>query len=238
MIAKIKASEAGIKFCESSNDEIIAFFRYLFALIGLNKKFFPQELEINVLVERAKDTLKNVSLDDLRLSFQFAVDKRTEVDLRLFGDTFSHRLVMEVYDAYKKYKHSMATKLIEKPKICDISEEAKFEIIKKGALRCFQVYSTAGAMADAGNVTYNYLDRMGLIKITKEKKEKILKDAKEYLILKEKNSNASGSVIKAALDKLQNGGNSYIVGEAKRRALKVYFDNLIEMGETLNDNLT
>ena len=198
----------------------------------------PENVAIDVLIDFLKSNMKKTPLDEIKLSFQFAVAKKTDVSLALFGETFSPKMIMIVYDAYKKYKHSMATKLIEKPKICDISEEAKFEIIKKGALRCFQVYSTAGAMADAGNVTYNYLDRMGLIKITKEKKEKILKDAKEYLILKEKNSNASGSVIKAALDKLQKGGNSYIVGEAKRRALKVYFDNLIEMGETLNDNLT
>ncbi len=112
LFKEIKQSEESKRIGDCTNEEITTVFRYIFALIGLRPNLLPQGEAKDLLIYFVQKRLLNERIDELKLSFTYAVEKRTEVDLKLFGDTFSANMVMDVFDAYKKYKKGL--KQIEK----------------------------------------------------------------------------------------------------------------------------
>jgi hypothetical protein len=104
---------------QSTDEEISAVLRYIFVLIGLRKDLIPshpdpktgEDLPKNVLINFIKSRLTNCSLEEIKLSFELAVARKINVDLRLFGDTFSSKTIMDVWAAYCDYKHKLITNI-------------------------------------------------------------------------------------------------------------------------------
>lgn len=129
--------------------------------------------------------------------------------------------------------------LNEKQMNKELSEQEKEQILKNGALKCFENYKKSNQIQDFGNVTYNYLVKSGQINYTKEIKDKIFAKAKQRLIY-EKELELTKSIslfeIKEIKDAIRNidSSQSLLISEAKKEALKQYFDNLVEMDLKLN----
>lgn len=125
----------------------------------------------------------------------------------------------------------------ENVKPIEISEAEKEEILKKGAIRCFEEFKRTGIIPFSGFVTYNFLEKKGLINLTKEIKNEIIKKCRERLIEQEKsNLNRGLKEMKLAIENLENNSPS-LIAESKRESLKLFFQNLIEMDEDLKDLL-
>ncbi len=126
-----------------------------------------------------------------------------------------------------------------------ITEEEKWQSSVQHVLMAFEKYKTAKHFLDYGNVAYLFLEKIGLINYSIERKKEIYQEAKRA-IGKEKRIAMSASVsasearhAKIHLDELlSNNKHHDVVAESRRRALKEYFDNLIEMEEDFSELLT
>lgn len=117
----------------------------------------------------------------------------------------------------------------------EISEEEKQKQVLGGVLRTFEDFKKGANILDPGNCSYNFLDKKGLIKFTKERKNKFIAVAKEKLIqdaLTKKGIKSISKVIQSVTSE-----KSVIISNAKREALKTYFSDLIEMKQELKDEL-
>lgn len=112
-------------------------------------------------------------------------------------------------------------------------EEVEY-ILKAAVLKCFDEFRQGGVIFDAGNVKYNYLDKKGLIKFTKERKDAILTTIKERLRLECLNNKSRSETVEKALKKVLNAS---VLSECKKEALRQYFSELIEMEIELSDLL-
>jgi hypothetical protein len=125
------------------------------------------------------------------------------------------------------------------PKPIELTEAEKDEIISKGALKCFETYKEAKNIFDVGNITYNLLVKKGLINFTKEVKLEIQAKAKEILKLRETGKLQDPTMIgnhhliRLSIKEIEEGKGEPLKIECKRLALKMYFDQLIEMDADL-----
>lgn len=108
--------------------EIVEVLNYIFVLIGIRAELIPKDLAEDVLIVFIKKRLLNISLEEMRLSFEYAVERRTEVNLTLFGDTFSAKTIMEVWAAYSKYKKVILEK---QPKEQGFTNNQTMDVILK-----------------------------------------------------------------------------------------------------------
>jgi hypothetical protein len=121
-----------------------------------------------------------------------------------------------------------------------ISEEDKRRSSTGHVIRTFQHYKNTGDIIDFGNVAYLFLERIGLINYSAERKKKIYQEVKQFMIHQiDMAAMSSGNLdkmrrAKALINQLANGLNGDVVMEARRLALKEYFDNLIEMEEDIS----
>lgn len=125
----------------------------------------------------------------------------------------------------------------------EISEEEKNRIIRDGVLACFENFKSTGVIHDAGNVSYNYLDKMGLITFTKQVKDDIVAKTRERMINSSLMEMANtGNVrnikeVKVIVDELKKGMPTSLITESKKEALKLFFQNLIEIDEDLKERI-
>ena len=94
------------------------------------------------------------------------------------------------------------------------------------ALDIFEVYKQTKECPDHGNIVYNYLDKLGLIKFDAKEKWEMMSEAKKTRE-KERDILGKTSVISSVIEKQQEGG--IVVAYAKKIALKRYFGGLVKL---------
>lgn len=108
-----------------------------------------------------------------------------------------------------------------------ITVEENKRIAYNNALDLFEEYKETKECPDHGNVTYNYLDRLGVIQINDKEKWQIFNEAKAC---REKERKIQGKTmnISNVIEQQQEGG--IVIAYAKKIALKRYFRGLMENG--------
>jgi hypothetical protein len=105
---------------------------------------------------------------------------------------------------------------------------------------CFVRYARTGHLIDFGNATYNYLDRIGQLRLTDERKWIIWQKATD-LLKAEAMENAlkmrAGTKLKDIIAEINKPDSQPVRAQAKRIALAQYFDELIESELELKDVL-
>lgn len=115
-----------------------------------------------------------------------------------------------------------------------ISEEEKEAIIKRGVITNFETYKRGGLLLDAGNISYEYLRKKGIINLSDEKRDIIREKVKAKIrkeAIENKGAQTIGNAIENALTPIA------IQIECKREALKDYFMQLVEMGIDIKDEI-
>lgn len=124
----------------------------------------------------------------------------------------------------------------------ELTDEEKQKLVHGGSLKMFEEFKEKKYVYDSGNATYNYLKSKGVINFTKERTDKIYLQAKSELIESKKQSR--GSVkdltmlkdINKIITDLEGGKRKdEILIEAKRKALNIFFGELVETGAELTD---
>lgn len=103
-------AKKGKRFVDCNEDETKAPLRYAMALIGVPADKVPKKEASLQMVVYIKRTLWMNTVDELKLAFDWAVEKRTQVKLTLFDEPFSVKLIMEVWEAYEKYRKNLISK--------------------------------------------------------------------------------------------------------------------------------
>lgn len=109
---------------------------------------------------------------------------------------------------------------------------------------CFDNYKKYGHLQDFGNACYDFLDQQGILNYTPEKKRTFFQAAKVSLAREAETRSLVKGTLEAMreasklieeLAKHEENHKGRIIGEAKRLALKEYFNNLIEMDQHISE---
>jgi hypothetical protein len=153
----------------------------------------------------------------------------------LYGK-FSILFLEKVMQSYKRWKISLPKPAPEQPE--QPTQAEINNIMRQGAIDCFVNYAKTGLIIDFGNATYNYLDRIELLRLTDDRKWQIHHKAIQTLkvqamenALKAKQTKRLKDVIK----QIDEPNSKPVIAQAKRIALTQYFDELIESGLELKD---
>lgn len=109
-ISEMQLASGGKQILNCSEEEIKQVLRYALTLLGVPASKIPNDEAKHAMLVFIKRRLWLNKIDELRLAFEYAVEKRTEVKLTLFDEPFSVKLIMEVWDAYEKYKKGLIAK--------------------------------------------------------------------------------------------------------------------------------
>lgn len=146
-VGRLVSSLEGKKISESSEEEIKQSLRYGIILLGIASEKFGDDLSKQVLINHLRKVFGGVTLEELKLSFEFALEKRTEVNLVLYqGEFISAKYVGEILTAFLELKKKMSRLITEKPDSMTNSDRgiALFDIIKKQNPELYEKFKNFG----------------------------------------------------------------------------------------------
>lgn len=177
---------------QTAEDEIKNFFKYAFAMIGLQTDQWPDDLEKMMLVNFARTELTHYTIQELRLAFSFAVTRKFEIDLRHFGK-FSPEYLMRIVNGYDKYtseliaeahRRKKAAEFAEQNKIIELTPEQKLESGKKQLdfiLKLAEEKNQIPLFIEWSTV-FSYMESEGLIRDTKNQKQKFFEQVQKEML--------------------------------------------------------
>lgn len=116
----------------------------------------------------------------------------------------------------------------------EYTQEQKDQIILDGVIKCFENFTKTGILYDAGNVTYNYLEKIGVINLTNERKAEIRKIVEARMEQEAIDRKGYETKQQALLKYMET---DKIKSECKREALKIHFKMMVEMEMDIKDLL-
>lgn len=129
------------------------------------------------------------------------------------------------------------------PEKASITDREKTQRIIQGIIQKFDDYKTTGRLYDFGNPGYDFLAKAGIINYTQERRDEFKAMARKKLIAEETlnqtigNADARAEALKAIENIKNDTEDKRVIAEAKRIALKDFFNNLILMGEHIENLL-
>ena len=195
---------------------------------------------LDSIVPDIKNYFSSLTIEEVKVAFKRGL-------LKDYGDYFG--LNPKTFLGWLKSYMASANRAEVKTKIKmhneeQLTEEEKEKIVVDGVYKCWEEFKEKGVVYDFGNATYNYLDRKGIIPFTVERKWQIYREVKERLIsqAKEKRAKVKDVLDKRNFDELiyaltSETGNEKdtLKFESRREALKIFFTDLLEMGEDLKE---
>lgn len=189
---------------------------------------------------------------ELRTYFGFVTPKELEIFFRRgyqgeYGEYFglnNKTFLQWVKNASVEENRVKAIRAMERakkdllPKPKELTPEEKADIVKLGALKKFEHYKLLNVLEDLGNVTYDYLDSLGLIAFTAKVKHEIMEECRAKLLEKSKMEYLESLPgdrlrINDEIEELTRGKSKKLVVASKKEALRRYFESLVELGEEL-----
>ncbi len=221
-------------------NEVLTGIAMAFAMTGQKSNFSQEEFknELAFLVKNTSDQIlievPNIRLEEIPLAIKKGI-------LGELGEWFGLNVVTFVkfikvyYESEKRLKIMIDNRIPEPEKLPPSPEElriAENEII----VNAFKKFSETGSYEDHGNHIYNKLDARGLIPYTGDRKKKFMEEAKSNLLARNNTKTALSLEEKRTFERVVSAimnntpdSRKDIVREAKKIALKVLFNELIEM---------
>jgi hypothetical protein len=202
------------------------------------------ELTIDELCSDLKKYNSTLSFQEINIAFKNGYKKQYGEFYGLNNATYFAWVNAYAYSVNRSNAKKAIQAAAEKEKVKPvISPEEKEYIIEAGALSCFEHYRKTQIIYDLGNVTYDYLNSKELIPFTDEVKKEIYQSCKARLIDEQKSKLTDPANIgkhqgiKSAIKEIEENKYLPAIAESKRVALKMYFDQLIQMEIELKDEL-
>lgn len=215
--------------------------------ISIGQKFDKDQSEMaNLTVNELASDLKkhsgNLAFGEVELAFKNGYKGEYGEFFGLNNRTYFHWI--SAY-SYCQNRMRVLAAIAEEKEKCnkpkELSEQEKEAIVRNGCIQEFTRFKNFGTCEDFGNVKYNYLDKLGLIPFSKERKANIMERVKSEMLRQKKiqyaeaKNSAIRNDIKKMIDKLEHNVTDTLKSEAKREALRIYFQELKEMDENLED---
>lgn len=92
---------------DCTDEEIKNAIRYAIVLLGIPETKLPDELGKQVIINHTKKAFGSLRIDEIRLAFDFAIEKKTKCNLNLFqGEFFSAKFISEIIAEYIIYRNA------------------------------------------------------------------------------------------------------------------------------------
>lgn len=181
----------------------------------------PTEVQTVVLIDYVRGSLARFSMDDFKIAFTLFCENKLDESREHF-QTLSPLYLGRVMESYSRYRFRYLKQNTGDEQEKQLSEEEKYYLMKNACLDAFKNYKKTKRIIDFGSVKYLFLERMGIIKYTAAYKKEILGIAVKQL---EKELSKDGE-IKINIETILPDD---IITRSRELALKIFFDNLIEM---------
>ena len=213
------------KVIQYSNFELSELVSYLGAMIGM--KELPSQVQSVALTDFIKGTLGRFSPDDFKIAFTLLCENKLDTDREHF-QSFSPLYLGRVMDSYSRYRFKYISQQDE-PEPVKMTEKEEYEFMVKSCLDAFEKYKEGVEFYDFGSVKFLFLEKNGIISLTKERKNEIYKLAEVEYFEKSK-----GSPVKKITQFLVQDSIKEV---ARKIALNEYFSGLIEFEIELKDEI-
>jgi hypothetical protein len=127
---KMQLAMEGKRINECSTEEVKEVLRYGLMLLGISGDKLGDDLSKAVLINYLFNTFPFVRLDELKLSFDFAVEKRTNPNVTLYaGEFISAKFVSEILTAYLELKKTAKINKIASTPQINMNNSQRFEAV-------------------------------------------------------------------------------------------------------------
>jgi hypothetical protein len=209
---------------------------------GIKQDEMAVDKTIDELIRDLRKCFSTITMEEIQLAFSKGWKKEYGDFFGLNNKTYFEWVSAHMYEVnranVRKAMQDAKEKEVNKP---ELTEKEKEAIIHEGALKCFRAFFETKIITDYGNITYDYLSKIGIIPFTAEVKKKIMAECKARMIEEEKMKKTQQAYIgkhqgiNDEIKKLEEGKSTRLISESKREALKQYFIQLIEMDEQLEN---
>lgn len=192
----------------------------------VGQRELPNEVGIKILIDYIKGSLWRFTPSEFKLAFTLLADGKLDID-REHYQSFSTMFLGKVMEAYSHFRFNYL-----QSETSDIgfnpTKEEIYKYMKGRCLIAFQEYKEKKRIIDFGNSKYRFLVDQGILKFSNERWEKMILQAKKEL---DKETSESGN-LRYVLKRFDDFDTDIV---AKEIALKIFFDDLIEMGIELSE---
>lgn len=221
---------------------------------GLSRALTLAYVSANQLMPETLNIIVNILEKDIRENFpMLTMDEVSHAINKGIRGEYTERTDISnanIYQWLKAWKNSeermnaIANRnTLALPERGTLTEAEKKQSSVSHVLMLFDHYKNTHEVTDYGNAAYLFLEKEGIINYTPERKREIFEQAKvslsEQIKLRRFSTMSDRRRLKAMADVVLDGGmKPEVIIEARRLALKIFFDNLIEMEEDLSFLLT
>lgn len=201
--------------------EIRKMIAYVMIMVGFKDK--PEEAEALVLIDFIQSRLSRFSIEEFKVAYTLFVEGKLDID-REHYNSFSTIYLGRVMESYSRYRFSHLKnheKAIEEEQ--DEPKALTNDDIENLIIESFERFLTKKDIYDFGAVQYRYLERLGLIDLTREQEMEIMVQAKQAHMLM--NMSAAGRIINS------ENSEAVIVDIARMISLRNYFNQLKKHGQ-------
>lgn len=225
---------------QAADEEIKQALRYIFGLIGMRGENLPDDGEKMILMDYVRKNFKRFTVEDIKTAFTFYVQKLIDYQEPPY-QRFSVLFLENVMQSYRRLQIT-----IPKPVYNPLPEKTKptaqeIDIIERNAaLKKFQEYKDHMDLWDFGGATFAFLWRLGLIRLTEEKRDQLKLKAERELVREAQMEIKNGkrpSEIATVVEAIQAGNDNQVRLRMRKLALMDYFETLITQGVELKEVL-
>ena len=111
LTGQIVTASKGKTFEEADNKEIKQCIAYGIYICGIPTNKIPNETQELILIDFLRSQHSKVKVSELKQAFVYGASKRLDIDLKLWGESFSAKYIGEIIAAYNKLKTPILRKL-------------------------------------------------------------------------------------------------------------------------------
>jgi hypothetical protein len=214
-------------------------------LIGVTEA--PDQDVMILLIDHLKEHHMDFSREEIVRAFSLATAGKLGFDF-VHYNRVTPQIISHVLNKYKQKlnKDIIEFRKVEKKELPEkrISKEERIKINVDTSVTMYEEYivrkdSNNGHIEvyDLMGITFKFLEGIGVINISNDEKQKIKNKALEEVIKRAKlrNNEFDKNAVKRLLEEVTEGKYNEVISESRRMALKIFFDEMIDLEMTSND---
>ena len=212
-------------------------------------KPLPLDEEMKLFVSYVAEHFYKMSLLEIDNAFNLATAGKLDIQADHY-QSFSVIYIAKILNAYNSYKGNYILEYqrilkrkgeIKKPP----TQEERFQFLLEGVIENFEEYVEKRNYNHFGWVSYDFLDKLGIIEIPNSEKEKILIKARSMAVGDARDDlrvakDGDKPDIKSLINELmedKRGKHQNIVRICKNLGLMVFYNNVVKNGFELKDEI-
>ena len=211
-------------------------------------KPLPLDEEMRLFVEYVAEHFHRMSLLEIDNAFNLATAGKLDVDPNHY-QSFNVIYISSILNSYKNYKGKYILdyqkQLAESQKV-EPTEEEKTQLMIESILEAFEKYKEKREYNHFGWVSYDFLTRLGCLKLSDEEKQEILENARAMSVEELENKKLETTHIREKRDISKtiesilndaSGKDDIVIKKCKNLGLMRYYDYILKNNLSLNDEI-